>query len=171
LELPVPVNTTLTDTEGFIWDIRSDSFDLPGLGISDGTSDAFDGGMRLIVNGTAVNPQDASVDGREVNTQPVVIDGIAVQRSILVSDATISPLGFARFLDSFTNTTDQVVVITVETVTNSGADTELQLTGESSGDGFLTTADTAIVTDDTDQNGSDPAVMQAFGDGRWRTPA
>ncbi|MGQ0566003.1 MAG: beta strand repeat-containing protein [Gemmobacter sp.] len=162
----MPVNTTLTDTEGFFWDIQSNSAGNPELGITNGSNDAFDGGMRLIVDGLSVNPQSASLDGREVNTAPVLLaNGVAVQRSILVSDAAISAGGFARFLDSFTNTTDAAITITVQTVTDSGADGLLQVTADSSGDGLVTTADTVLVTDDGNTIGADPAVMQAFGDG------
>jgi Ca2+-binding RTX toxin-like protein len=163
-DVPMPVNTTLTDTEGFVWDIQSNSNLNPELGITNGTSDAFDGGMRLRVNGVAVNPQNASVDGREVNTQPVVIGGIVVQRSILVSDAQVSATGFARFLDSFTNTTGAEVTITVETGTNSGADGNLQFPITRSLDTVLDNFDVGFTTSDGAIDGSgDPRVMIAYG--------
>jgi hypothetical protein len=158
----MPFNATLTDSEGFDWDINSSPNGNPELGIDNGTDDAFDGGMRLRVNGVAVNPDNASLDGREVNTQPIVIGGIVVQRSIVVSDATISGNGFARFLDSFTNTTDAEVTITVETLTNSGADSDLLLPFTSTGDTNLDGGDVGFVTSDGFGNG-DPRVMIAYG--------
>ncbi len=104
------IDVTLTDAGGQVWDFSSDrSVDINGnfqlgFGLEDGQSDTVDNGFVLLVNGTAVNPQAASVDegGREINTAPVLIDGVAVSRSVLVSDV----VSFARVLDSFTNTTD-----------------------------------------------------------------
>ena len=161
----MPVNTTLTDSEGFTWDIESNAFGTNELGIADGATDTFDGAMRLIVNGISINPQNASVDGREVNAQPLLLaNGIAVQRSILVSDAAISPIGFARFLDSFTNTTDAAITITVETRTNSGADENITIPNTSDGVPGLTAADVGFVTTDGATN-SDSVAMIVYGDG------
>lgn len=162
----MPVQVDLTDSEGVLWDIRSSANGNPELGIDGGldTQDPFDGGLRLRVNGVAVNPDNASVDGREVNTQPVVIGGIAVQRSILVSDAGVSATGFARFLDSFTNTTGAEVTITVETITDSGADANLQFPITSSGDTVLDGSDAGFTTSDGGA-ANDSRVMIAYGDG------
>ena len=160
----MPINEVLIDSEGFNWDLVSG---LPGLGIVDGENDTFDGGLLLIVNGTPVDPQEASVDegGREVNAAPVLIGGIGVQRSILVSDAGISAMGYARFLDSFTNTTDSEQIITVSIVTDSGADGTLVLPTTTSGDSILTAADTGFTTDDGNPNGADSAFAYGYGDG------
>ncbi len=154
----------LTDTEGQTWDIRDTNGG--GLSIVDGTNDAFDFGMILFVNGTPVNPLAASVDfnGREVNAVPVLIGGIAVQRQVLVSDAAISSIGFARFFDSFTNTTDAAITITVQTRSDSGADANTTLT-TSSGDGILTTADKGFFTEDG-AAAADSIAMIAYGDGQ-----
>ncbi|MES2664802.1 MAG: calcium-binding protein [Pseudomonadota bacterium] len=162
----MPSSVDLTDSEGFLWDIFSGG--SGDLSIFNGTSDAFDGGLQLIVNGTRVGA-NFSVDenGREANMVPQLVDGIAVSRSILVSDATIAPAGFARFLDSFTNTTDEAITITVEIVTDSGADDELQITATSDGNLGLTIDDTGFVTDDANTSGADPAVMFAYGDGTF----
>ena len=160
----MPIIVDLTDTEGQQWDIRSGFGN--GLRILDGTNDAFDGGMLLRVNGITVDPQAASVDlnGREVNSAPVLIAGVAVSRSILVSDAAISATGFARFLDSFTNTTDAAITITVTTRTNSGADNDLTILNSTDGVPGLTTGDTGFVTTDGALNADSP-VMIAYGDG------
>ncbi len=160
----MPTSLDLTDSEGFNWDVRSDP-DF-GLSILDGTSDAFDTGLQLRVDGVPINGA-FSVDenGREVNVAPQLVGGVAVTRSILVSDPSISTSGFARFLESFTNTTDQAVTITVETITNSGADAALQFTATTSGDTTLTATDSGFVTDDGNTGANDPAVMFAYGDG------
>ena len=71
-------NTTFEHTDGFDWDIQSDSFGILQLGITNGENDAFHSAMPLIVNGTSVNPQAAMVDGRGVNTQPILIGGVAL---------------------------------------------------------------------------------------------
>jgi Ca2+-binding RTX toxin-like protein len=158
--MSMPINEDLTDSEGFVWLV--DDLETGVVNIRDVGNDAFDGAMQLVVNGTAVNPQTASVDGGELTMAPVMIGGIAVQRQILVSDATISATGFARFLDSFTNTTGAEVTITVTTQTNSGADGNLQFPLTSSGDTNLNANDTGFTT--SDGAGPDTAAMIAFGE-------
>ncbi len=163
------IDVTLTDAGGQVWDFSSDrSVDINGnfqlgFGLEDGQSDTVDNGFVLLVNGTAVNPQAASVDegGREINTAPVLIDGVAVSRSVLVSDV----VSFARVLDSFTNTTDAAVTITVQTVVNSGADDFLQFAATSDGNTVLEPGDTGYVTDDANTTGGDSALLVAYGDG------
>ena len=165
----MPIDVTLTDGTGQIWQFKSgrgmdtDAGTIVGFGLEDGTSDTVDNGFVILVNGTGVNPQSASVDGggREINTAPVLIDGVAVSRSVRVDDIG----GFARFLDSFTNTTDQAVTITVETLVNSGADTALQFTATTSGETLLDAMDNGYVTDDANTNGADTALTVHFGDG------
>lgn len=168
----MPITVTLDDTEGFRWDFAPGGTDADGqitggFSVINGETDAVDGGFVLFVNGTGVNPGNASVDlgGREINTAPVLIDGVAISRSVLVSDAAISTAGFARFLDSFTNTTDAAITITVQTVTNSGSDAALQFTATTSGDTTLDATDAGFVTDDGDTTAGDSALTVAFGDG------
>ena len=111
------------------------------MGIGGGQSYTFNGGMELVVSGTAVAPQNASVDGREMNTQAVLIDGVAMQRLILVTDAEMT--------------------ITVVTRTNSGADGNLQFPATSRGDTTLNTADVVFMTSDGAVN-SDTRTMIAL---------
>ncbi len=156
----MPISTTLVDTEGFDWDLNTDN---GALGVLDGQNDTFDGGMELRVNGVRINPGNASLDlgARELNAQPVLVGGIGVQRSILVSDASISATGFARFLDSFTNTTNATVTFTVQTVTNSGADSNLITPFTSSGDTVLAGNDVGFTT--SDGGVGDTRAMIAYG--------
>ena len=112
------------------------------MGIGGGQSYTFNGGMELVVSGTAVAPQNASVDGREMNTQAVLIDGVAMQRLILVTDAEMT--------------------ITVVTRTNSGADGNLQFPATSRGDTTLNAADAVFMTLDGAVN-SNTRTMVAFG--------
>lgn len=169
----MPIIVGLFDSESFNWDFQSGRVlnvlgtPTTGLGIINGTSDTFDTGMLLRVNGTGFNPDLASLDlnGRELNTQALLMDGIAVSRSILVSDAAISAVGFARFFDSFTNTTDAVQTITVDIALNSGADGGLVVPRTSSGDGVLTASDTGFVLDDLNTIGGDSALAYVYGGG------
>ena len=162
----MPINTVLVDTESFDWDFAS-SQTGGGFGLIDGENDTVDGGLVLRVNGTAFNPQIASLGegGRELNTQAGLIGDIAISRSILVSDAGISATGFARFFDSFTNTSDTVQTITVEIVTNSGADGDLQFPATTSGDTVLGVNDQGFTTDDANLVGTDSALAYVYGDG------
>ncbi len=146
---------------------------MSGLGVFDGTADSFDNGMVLGVNGLGINPDIASLDlnGRELNTNPYEVQpGIVVTRSILVSDASISAVGFARFFDSFTNTARPCQTITVSMSTNSGADSATAVQISSSGDTTLTSADFGFVLDDANTTGADSAVGFAYGDGKMLLP-
>ncbi|MBX3568367.1 MAG: hypothetical protein KF914_09935 [Rhizobiaceae bacterium] len=172
------INVKLVDSEGFEWDFLSGldpaaSFGK-GLGVFDGQNDVFDSGLVVSVGGNGVDPQTHSLDfgGREINTIPVIVQaGIAATRSILVSDASISPVGFARFLDSFTNTskTDQTITVTMSS--NSGADQATAIQASSSGDTLLTAADVGFVVDDANTTGADTSVGFAYGDGNMLLPS
>ncbi len=173
------INITLVDTEGQDWDFQSGlsvsgSGLGSGLGVVNGETDTFDSGIVLNVDGAGINPQIASLDfnGRELNTIPVLTsNGVAVTRSILVSDATISAIGFARFLDSFTNTTNADVTFTASWSTNSGADSTVAIQATSSGDTTLTTADVGFVVDDFSTTAGDSAWGFAYGNGKMPPPS
>lgn len=165
------VNILLTDTEGKAWDFLATS---PGLGLRvlNGTSDAFDGGIILRANGADLPIVDASLTGREVTTAPIVSGGVAIQRSILVSDASVSATGFARFLDSFTNTTDSEQTFTFSIFSNSGNDNVTVTPVTTSGDATLSALDFGFTLDEgNNQTGGDSAVMHAYGDGLGLMPS
>lgn len=167
------INITLVDTEGQDWDVPSGvspiGSPVAGLGVVDGENDTFDGGLVLGVNSTGIDPLTASLDfnGREINSIPVFTpEGIAVTRSILVSDATISPVGFARFLDSFTNTTNADITFTASWNTNSGADGATAFQATSSGDTVLQNTDFGFVVDDGNTTAADSSWGFAYGNGK-----
>ena len=177
----MPVVQTFTDSEGRTWDLQgvnpigSRFPTQTGQGVQGGSADAYDGGLALAVgtdfvnsNGTLVNPSIGSVDenGREVNTSPVIIAGVAITRSMLVSDASISAIGFMRLLDSFTNTTDQPVTILVQMLSDVGSDNSTAIVEETSGNNVIDATDHGFVTDEvSNQTGGDSSVGFVYGDG------
>ena len=127
----------LTDGEGFLWD-----FDTGGQ-ITDGTSDAYDGGLGL----SGFPFQDVfRQDGRDVVFGPGTIDNVEVTRKVHVPDDQ----GYARFLEIVTNNTASVQNFTVSIASDLGSDSSTVNVDTSSGDTTFDTADDWIVTDDAD---------------------
>jgi len=160
----MPVILTLSDSETRTWDMQgvnpigSRFPGQTGHGINGGTADAYDGGLAIAVGtdlvnstGALVNPFVGSIDenGRELNTTPVIIGGVAITRSMLVSDASISAIGFMRLLDSFTNITDQPVTILVQIISDVGSDSNTVVVAETSGNGAIDPSDRGFVTDES----------------------
>lgn len=159
-----PERLNLTDSLGFLWDIEPDGQ------INNGTSDAFDGGLRLSV---LIGDQNASLisrgsgssllsdDGREVyNTFNTPNGDLSIQRRAYVPLEEGSPLGFCRFIETFQNTGDTDLEITAILRTNLGSDSGTQLVSTSSGDQTFSTDDNWIITDDG-PNG-DPTVLHVM---------
>ncbi len=141
----LPVN--LSDGSGLLWDIQQDG------NISNGSSDAFDGGF-ILTGFPSFSTGATEQDGREIAIGPSTISGLSATRKIYIpADAN-----FARFLDSFTNTTSATISTTIGYSTNLGSDGSTIALGTSSGDTTLTAGDNWIVTDDTIESGGDPAV-------------
>ena len=150
--VPIDLPINLIDGTGFLWDIQFDG------SISNGTIDAYDGG--LVHNGffTFINGGVAEDGGREIVLGPAVpVDGIEVTRKIYVS----SDQGFARFLEIVTNTSNVSTDYAVSLSTNLGSDGGTIVVGTSDGDASFTTQDNWIVTDDEDQGG-DPTMAHVF---------
>ncbi len=183
----MPVTQTFTDSEGKTWDfaaVNPIGGRFPGQagqGVVNGTSDAYDGGLALAVgpdvsnpaSGALINPAVGSVDenGRELNTGAVIQNGIAVTRSFLVSDASISTVGFCRLLDSFTNTTNQTMTILVQILSDLGSDGSTTVVAETSGNNAIDPGDRGFVTDEvSNQTGGDSSVGYVYGDGLGLTP-
>ena len=157
---------TLFDADGFRWD-----FTDTNSGIVNGTSDAFDLGFLVTVNNTLFHGTFAAseLDGRQL-VQTGSIGAVAIERRLYVPNS--GGEGWARFLESYTNTSGSPVTITVAFWTNSGNDAGMQILQTSSGDAAYTTADRWVVNDDssTGNGGSDPAVAHVFADGLALTP-
>jgi len=175
------VTISIADSEGKVWDfsgvnpIGTTFGGQTGQGINNGTSDAYDGGLALAVNGNLYNTNTSStgVNGRELNLAPVLMaaGNVAVTRSFLVSDAAISARGFARILDSFTNITDAVQTITVEIVSDVGSDNSTAVITDTSGNGVIGANDFGFVTDESaNQSGGDSSVGFAYGNGLGLAP-
>lgn len=151
----VTLPTTLTDNQAFIWDVSQNG------SITDGSNDAFDGGLALagFANVPTATTEDAD---RELTLGPNVFpSGIEVTRKIFVP----SDQAFARYLEVVSNPTSNAITHTVTISTNLGSDGSTVVVGTSSGDSVFTVADDWIVTDDADASGDPTIVHVLAGDG------
>ena len=146
----VSLGLNLFDVHGFRWDIQRDG------NISDGTSDAYDGGLRFTggVSFPSFTTGLSEDNGREIAIGPATFAGVRVTRKIYVP----TNQGFARFLEVVTNTTSSTVNFTVPINTNLGSDGGEQFIRSSSGDNIVTTADDWVITDDGD-GFNDPTLI------------
>lgn len=154
----LPLN--LTDGSGFNWDIQTDG------SITNGTSDAFDGGLDLVgFPSSSANPVTDSHNGRQVEIGPVTVGNVSISRHVYVPDD--AGQGWARFLETVTNNTGLTQNFTLTVVTDRGSDSATQILSTSSGDTILDATDTWIITDDGDGSAAagDPVIGQFFGDG------
>ncbi|MFM9024703.1 MAG: CARDB domain-containing protein [Planctomycetaceae bacterium] len=136
----------LFDANGFRWDIQTDG------SVSDGTSDAYDGGLR--VSGfPAGATATIAAGGREVSLGPATVGGVVVSRRIFVP----ADQGWARYLEVVTNPGTSPVSFTVQIDSNLGSDGGTRLIGVSSGASTFGATDDWIVTDDGP--GGDPAML------------
>ena len=156
-DLPfVSLPVVLVDGTNFMWDVSNDG------SIGDGTNDAFDGGLLVVVNG-AQSPYhfEATTEegGREIVIGPDAVAGVLLSRKVFVpaDDA------FARYLEVLENPGSSPTTIRVEVTTNLGSDGGTQLVATSDGDARFSTADNFIVTDDIDAAG-DPTIAHIFSD-------
>jgi len=151
-------NWMINDGAGFRWDISSS-----GL-VNDGTNDAYDGGMRLQVNGSAFSWNRSgkrSADGREVEIGPWPRGAIRVYRRIYV-DAKI---GYCRWIDIFENPSTAAQTLTLRYHTNVGGATQLVHT--TSGAAEPSDKDWGVVTGDS--GSSRPALVHIFATRRAKT--
>jgi hypothetical protein len=141
----------LYDGSGYLWDV------YPGCYISNGTSDAYDGGLQIYVNGSMYNGA-ASLSGRTVSCATQSMSSLQVSRKVYVpsSDA------YARFTDTFTNPTASPITVTVQSRSNLGSDSGNVLHTTSSGDAAFSTTDKWLVTDDSSNGSGDPTTLHLF---------
>ncbi|MFV2070653.1 MAG: PPC domain-containing protein, partial [Pirellulales bacterium] len=131
--VPVTLPVFLNDAEGFLWDIQNDG------NIGDGSSDAFDGGLRLLDFPFLANAQ-AEDAGREIVFGPEAIPGttnLNVTRKVFVPEDQ----SYARFLEIVTNTSDTRQAFTVRLDTNLGSDNQTAIIATSVDDGQFTSDD------------------------------
>jgi hypothetical protein len=150
----LPLPATLFDAAGFRWDVFGDAQ------IGDGTNDAYDGGLRLIVGGFGFGffAQALTEEaGRELLIGPSLINGIRTSRKVFVpaDDA------FARYLEILENTTGFEATVQVTVFSNLGSDGATQLVTTSDGDATFEIGDDFILTDDNDGTG-DPSLAHVI---------
>jgi Ca2+-binding RTX toxin-like protein len=145
--------TNLTDGTGYLWDIQTNG------NISNGTSDAYDGG--LVFSGYSPATPEATEDGgREVVTAATTVDThFSVKRKIYVPGS--GTRGYARFLEIITNNSTSAQSYSLILNTNLGSDSSTQLIRTSSGDATLGATDRWMITDDADASG-DPSMAHIF---------
>ena len=125
----MPIN--LTDGNGYLWDIQNNG------SIGNGTIDAFDGGLSLAINGSGFPSvtQTTELDGRQA-VMSGTIGVFSVTRKVYVP----GDQGWARFLETITNTSGSEQTFTLRIQTNSGNGGAFNIIGTSSGDTTFTTA-------------------------------
>ncbi len=148
----VGFNWYMTDGAGSRWDISSNGQ------VSDGTNDAYDGGMQLRMGGTGFPSSSEgrlSKSGREVEIGPWTNGSIRVWRRVYI-DATI---GYARWIDIYENTASAVADLKVQYYSNLGG--TISSTTTTTGKQDLTDKDWGVVTSDSTDS-SRPAVAHIF---------
>ncbi len=143
---------TVTDTHGYRWDIAGDGT------VSDGSNDAYDGGMRLQINGTAFSSQPTarlSADGKEVEVGPWQYANLNISRRVFVN----TKAGYCRWIDIFENATGAEVTVSLRYYSNMGDSTTR--THTTSGGANITAGDWGIVTAGAPSS-SRPAIVHVF---------
>lgn len=156
-EVPfVNLPSNLFDSNGFLWDVQQSG------SISNGSSDAYDGGHLLSIDNTGfVNFRQAVTEdnGREFRIGSQTINTLQVSRKAFVSDNE----AFIRYLEILTNPTGSDINVTVRLNTNLGSDASTRLVATSNGDSVVTAADDYLITDDSTSEGvGDPAMVHVF---------
>lgn len=146
---------TLNDSNNFIWDIQQAGF------INNGSSDAYDGGMRLFVDGTAFpNFSQASElqNGREVQIGLANMSGLLITRRVYIPDNH----AFARFMEVLNNPSSTDIDVQIQINTNLGSDGNSIIVRTSDGDTAIEPVDFYVVTDDTSNGGGDPSLAHVY---------
>ena len=147
----------LNDVGNYLWDVQSSGY------INNGTSDAFDGGLQLNIDGQNFPAQANATtedDGREVRIGPWERDGgdTLVFRKVYVPDDDT----FARFLEIIDNRAGEDITVTVRLFSNLGSNGATNYVETLSGDVGFTRDDDWIVTDDATDAGGYPTVVHVF---------
>ena len=145
-----------TSSWTFTTNIGNGSFGVQDASVG-ARSDAFDGGLGLVVNGVAISGASPVVSGRNLSLATSGAAGLNIGLQYYL-DAAIT----MRTLAVFHNPTGTVITVPVDMVTNLGSNNATTVAGTSSGDTVFTTADRWIVTDDNDDDRGDPAVTQVL---------
>jgi hypothetical protein len=142
----------MNDGAGFRWDISSNGQ------VSDGTNDAYDGGMQLRIAGSYFsNSSQARLagGGREIEIGPWTRGNLRIYRRIYV-DAKI---GYCRWIDIFENSSAAAETAAVMYYTNVGG--SVNKTYSSSGKETVGPNDWGVVTSYTSSS-SRPSIVHVF---------
>ena len=141
------------DAHGFRWDISGNGT------ISDGTNDAYDGGLRLQVGGADFPGYSTGLrnkQGNEVQIGPWEQAGLKISRRIFVNVKA----GYCRWIDIFENGSPNPVSVALRYYSNMGEGTARIFT--SSGEAQLGEKDWGVVTAGASANSSRPAIVHVF---------
>lgn len=148
---PVTLPDSLTDGAGFFWDVQMDGRTQAG------SSDAFDSGLELLVDGTpfaGFATAEIRNGGRGREIGPWLHAGLEIRRKIFVPDDE----AFRRTLEIFDNPSASDITVRVAIQSDLGSDLGTRLITTSSGDAILEAEDDWLVTDDGSVLSGDPAV-------------
>ncbi|MFN3197371.1 MAG: hypothetical protein ACE366_02965 [Bradymonadia bacterium] len=157
-DLPlVGVPVELTDGAEFLWDVTAQG------SINNGTQDAYDGGLVLVVEGEAFPEQgavalDAQRQQVSLGPVPMATGDVWVARRLRVA----SPGQGCAFTEVIYNLRGEPVEIELRVETNLGSDGATEIVATSSGDLILDGNDVWVITDDVDVEG-DPTMGHIFG--------
>lgn len=164
---PGPIQT-LADGAGFVWDISTNGQ------VAGGTSNAFDDGFALRVNGAYFPAATRSVElnGRQLVHGPVQMSQLEVTRRVFVPFSLTAPGGaFARFMEYFRNPTDRGVSVTVRLETNVGSNALTRVTGTSDGDATYDLGDRWVATSDGRGQPRPQAIFNYWGPSAALSPS
>ncbi|HET6428671.1 MAG TPA: hypothetical protein VFJ30_09700 [Phycisphaerae bacterium] len=157
IHLPAGATTSLTwtrqDAMGFQWDIGGNGM------VNDGTNDAYDGGMRLLVDNSTFNSFGTariSADGSEVEIGPWTAGSLRVWRRIRVD----AKAGVCRWIDIFENDSDRKVTAKCRHHSNMGDSTQRSRT--TSGGAQPGEKDWGFATSGSSDSSSRPSVVHVY---------
>ncbi len=148
----VGFNWYLNDGAGFRWDISANGQ------VSDGSNDAYDGGMQLRLGGTYFSSSSSgrlSKDGREVEIGPWKHGSVNVYRRVYID----GKLGYCRWIDIFENGSGAAQTLSIQYYSNLGGSITSLYT--SSGKTVWTDKDWGVVTASSGTS-SRPGIVHIF---------
>ncbi len=140
----------VNDSAGYMWDIYNNGM------VNDGTSDAYDGGMRLQISGANFQSGTARVNGdnTEIEIGPWSRGAIRVWRRIYVNKKA----GYCRWVDIFENTSGTEQNLKIRYYSNMGS--SVQSVNGASGDEKPNGQDWAAIT--SSHGGNRPNVVHVL---------
>lgn len=147
----------LQDGNGYWWDFAADGSVVDGSPTSTEATDAFDGAMRLRIDGVLFpETPNQGLSGRILTTGPETVSGLVVTRRAYVPAA--AGQGWACFLEYLANPTGAPINAAVRITGNLGSDQGTTVTASSSGDTLLGIDDRWVTSDDANNGGGDPSL-------------